>query len=74
MGHLVTYGAGYYGYLYSHLESTLPTAKFGARTSGEQIWKNMLIHGGARDANLMLKDLLGREPTVENYLKTLKVS
>jgi intermediate peptidase len=78
VGHLVTYGAGYYGYLYSQVFASdiwnqLFQEQSLERKSGEQIWKKMLIHGGARDANLMLKDLLGREPTVENFLKTLKV-
>jgi hypothetical protein len=40
--------------------------------SGERIWKDVLIHGGVRDANLMLEDLLGRKPTVENYWKSLE--
>jgi intermediate peptidase len=78
VGHLVTYGAGYYGYLYSQVFASdiwnqLFQEQSLKRKSGEQIWKKMLIHGGARDANVMLKDLLGREPTVENFLKTLKV-
>jgi intermediate peptidase len=78
VGHLVTYGAGYYGYLYSQVFASdiwnqLFQQQSLERKSGEQIWKKMLIHGGAKDANLMLKDLLGREPTVDNFLKTLKV-
>jgi len=44
------------------------------RSSGERIWKKMLIHGGARDANVMLEDLLGHKPTIDNYWKSLVAS
>ena len=76
VGHLVTYGAGYYGYLYSQvfaddIWNELFHKQSLNRTSGERIWKKMLIHGGARDANVMLEDLLGHKPTVDNYWKSL---
>lgn len=68
-GHLVTYGAGYYGYLYSQVfASDIWKECFEgnsmSRKSGEKIWNTVLIHGGARDPNIMLKDLLGRNPRV----------
>lgn len=74
VGHLVTYGAGYYGYLYSQVfASTIWNQLFYKqslqRSAGEKLWKKVLIHGGARDANVMLEDLLGKKPTVENYWK-----
>lgn len=70
-GHLVTYGSGYYGYLYSQVfaEDIWKTCFEGnsmSRQAGERIWKKMLIHGGARDANLMLKDVLGRPSKVDS--------
>jgi intermediate peptidase len=76
VGHLVTYGAGYYGYLYSQVFASgiwngLFRDQSLERQSGEKIWKKLLIHGGARDANVMLEELLGHKPTVENYWKTL---
>lgn len=76
VGHLVTYGAGYYGYLYSQVFASgiwnqLFHSKSMQRGSGEKIWKKLLQHGGARDANVMLEDLLGHKPTVENYWKSL---
>jgi len=76
VGHLVTYGAGYYGYLYSQvfadaIWNELFHKQSLNRTSGERIWKKMLIHGGARDANVILEDLLGHKPTVDNYWKSL---
>ena len=79
VGHLVTYGAGYYGYLYSQvfadaIWNELFHDQSLKRTSGEKIWKKMLIHGGARDANVMLEDLLGHKPTIDNYWKSLVAS
>jgi len=76
IGHLVTYGAGYYGYLYSQvfadaIWNELFRKQSLNRNSGERIWKKMLIHGGARDANTMLEDLLGHKPTVDHYWKSL---
>jgi intermediate peptidase len=68
VGHLVTYGAGYYGYLFSsvfadNIWSQLFQKQSLNRDAGERIWKKLLIHGGSRDANLMLEELLGRKPT-----------
>lgn len=76
IGHLVTYGSGYYGYLYSQvfadaIWNELFRKQSLNRDSGERIWKKMLIHGGARDANVMLEDLLGHKPTIDHYWKSL---
>jgi intermediate peptidase len=77
VGHLVTYGAGYYGYLYSQVFANAIWGQLFQnqclnRDSGDRIWKKVLIHGGARDANVMLEDLLGKKPTVEIYWKSLQ--
>jgi intermediate peptidase len=83
VGHFVTYGAGYYGYLYSQVfasaiwnELFVGTNKSSLnREAGRKLWKGMLIHGGARDPQVMLHDLLGgKKPTVENYWTTLSSS
>lgn len=76
IGHLVTYGSAYYGYLYSQvfadaIWNELFRKQSLNRSSGERIWKKMLVHGGARDANIMLEDLLGHKPTVDHYWKSL---
>ena len=76
VGHLVTYGGGYYGYLYSQvfadaIWSHLFSGQSLSRKSGQAMWKKILIRGGSRDANKMLEDLLGKKPTVENYWKNL---
>jgi mitochondrial intermediate peptidase len=66
-GHLVTYGAAYYGYLFSQvfaadiwkecfLENSL------SREAGDRLWHRLLSHGGAKDPWLMLEDMLGRPP------------
>jgi intermediate peptidase len=68
-GHLVTYGAGYYGYLYAqafaadlfHTTADNPLS----RQWGERVWRDLLGQGGARDPHVMLRGLLGREPSVE---------
>lgn len=72
VGHLVTYGAGYYGYLYSQVfASSIWSKLFHKRSlkrdSGELLWKKVLIHGGSRDPSIMLEDLIGQKPTMETY-------
>lgn len=75
-GHLVTYGAGYYGYLYAQTfaadiwTSTLALSSTSSevrREGGTKIWKEMLIHGGARDPKEMIHAVLGREPSVDPF-------
>jgi intermediate peptidase len=68
-GHLITYGAGYYSYLYSNIFASDIWAtcfeygdKVLSRKSGEKLWNNLLAHGGSKDPNKMLFDVLGREP------------
>ena len=71
-GHLVTYGAGYYSYLYAQvfagdLWKHLFEGQSLRRESGERLWHGMLQHGGAKDPTAMLTDLLGRRPQVNNF-------
>lgn len=71
-GHLVTYGAGYYGYLYSQvfagdIWASCFEGNSLSREAGMDLWKKLLIHGGARDPELMLTDLLGRPPKIDFY-------
>lgn len=72
-GHLITYGAGYYGYLYSQVfagdvwQHCLAGNSL-SREAGERIWHQMLQHGGARDPALMLTGLLGRPPKVNFFV------
>lgn len=64
-GHLVSYGAGYYGYLYSQGFARDIWARYFEgnsldRSVGELVWKKLLVHGGAKDPRTMLDDLLKR--------------
>ena len=79
-GHLVTYGAGYYGYLYaqtfaadiwaSALASSMASSSSEAvREGGTKIWKDMLIHGGAKDPKDMIHAVLGRDPSVDPFFE-----
>jgi mitochondrial intermediate peptidase len=77
-GHLITYGAGYYGYLWCQVfagdiwNQSFASNSLG-RQQGERLWKEMLIHGGARDPNTMLYSLLGREPSVDSFFRTMEL-
>lgn len=67
--HLVSYGAGYYSYLYarcfaasiwhSHcLNDPLST------TTGDKLRRGFLMHGGAKDPSIMMQEFLGQESVV----------
>ena len=80
-GHLVTYGAGYYGYLYAQTfaadiwmntlasSSMVSSSPETVREGGHKVWKEMLIHGGAKDPKDMIKAVLGREPSVDPFFQ-----
>lgn len=64
-GHLVSYGGGYYGYLFSQVfASDIWKECFEgnslSRDAGHRLWKKMLMHGGAKDPFMMIEDILGR--------------
>ncbi|KAG7374007.1 peptidase M3 family protein [Nitzschia inconspicua] len=76
VGHLVTYGSGYYGYLYAQIFADaiwnqLFRSKGMKREAGVHLWKTLLQHGGAKDPNTILEELLGQKPTVETYWKSI---
>ena len=71
-GHLVTYGAGYYGYLYDQVfAADLWNTCFDNDplniTVGEQLRSKLLRHGGAMDPHKMLHSMLRRTPTVDAF-------
>lgn len=73
-GHLVTYGAGYYSYLYADVfAADIWHNTFGGgskafdRESGTRYWNEILVHGGAKDPNMMLNSILGRDPSAESF-------
>jgi intermediate peptidase len=62
-GHLVTYGAGYYGYLYAHVFASdlwhhLFASTSDWRRSGDVLWHGLLQHGGAKDPAVLLNEIL----------------
>ncbi|CAN0292007.1 unnamed protein product [Ascophyllum nodosum] len=63
-GHFTGYGASYYAYLYAKMfTSGIWERHFAAdplnRGAGELLWKELLIHGGAKDPHEILEALLG---------------
>jgi intermediate peptidase len=79
-GHLVSYGAGYYGYLYAQvfaadvwascMATNIKAAPASSlREGGMKIWKEMLIHGGGKDPKKMLQIVLGREPSIDPFFR-----
>jgi intermediate peptidase len=76
-GHLVTYGAGYYSYLNAQVfandiwDHCFAGEDKMQREVGRRLWETVLIHGGAKDPNVMLHDLLGREPKVDSFLSRM---
>ena len=85
-GHLVSYGAGYYGYLYAQVfaadiwsscmttTTTMSSPSSSLREGGMKIWKEMLIHGGGKDPKKMLEIVLGREPSIDPFFKGISES
>jgi mitochondrial intermediate peptidase len=76
-GHLITYGAGYYGYLYDQVfAADIWEECFRAnplnRSSGDKLRKVMLIHGGAMDPEKMVTRMLGRTSTVDAFFNNIK--
>ncbi|KAE9212451.1 Mitochondrial intermediate peptidase [Phytophthora fragariae] len=79
-GHLIGYGAGYYSYLYARVfAADIWHTNFVGhegplnREAGEKLYQNLMVHGGAKDPNALLVDMLGREPSPANYLHELGV-
>jgi thimet oligopeptidase len=77
-GHLMGYGAKYYGYMWSKvfaLDLFYKIKKDGLLDSqvGQKLVFNVLGKGGSVDPEILLKDFLGREPNQEAFLKDLGI-
>lgn len=55
----------------SHIWQRLFAADPLSRTAGETVWKKLLIHGGAKDPNDILCDVLGGKPSIDSFLEEL---
>ena len=74
-GHLVTYGAGYYSYLYAKVFAAhIWARRFEAdplnREAGELLRRGLLEHGNARDPRSLIAGVLGgEEASAVHYLR-----
>lgn len=78
-GHLVGYQAGYYGYQWSLVYAQDMFQRFKELgmldpKAGMYYRKKILARGGTLDGIDMVKDYLGREPSMEPYLEHLGLS
>ncbi|CAK4508829.1 unnamed protein product [Aphanomyces euteiches] len=77
-GHLVQYGAGYYSYLYARVfaadiwQHCFAPDPWNPQ-AGKVLYNEMLRHGGAKDPMSMLVSVLGREPTIDSFVRELGV-
>lgn len=75
-GHLTSYGARYYGYMWSKvfaldLFEQIKQVGLLNPTIGTKYVDTVLSKGGSKDPNELLKDFLGREPNQEAFFKDL---
>jgi thimet oligopeptidase len=75
-GHLVGYGARYYGYLWSEvfahdLFGVIKQEGLLNPAVGRRYAEKVLSKGGSRDPNDLLKDFLGRQPNQNEYMKAM---
>jgi len=78
-GHLMGYGAKYYGYLWSKvfaLDIFYQIKQKGLLNpeAGKEFIDTILSKGGSVDPNQMLRDYLGREPKLDAFLDDLGMS
>ncbi len=75
-GHLIGYGARYYGYLWSHvfaldLFKSIEQHGLLDRTIGERYSAEVIGKGGSEDPAHLIRNFLGREPNSEAFFKDL---
>lgn len=75
-GHLVGYGAGYYGYLWSRVYAEDMFSQFEKhgildQTTGRRYRDIILAKGNSEEPLELVKQFLGREPNCEAFLKSL---
>ncbi len=76
-GHLMSYAASYYGYLWSDVYSADMFSVFAASgdirapEAGLRYRRQILAPGGSRDEADLVRDFLGRDPSEDAFLKNL---
>lgn len=75
-GHLIGYGARYYGYMWSKvyavdLADAVKKVGFTNPEIGKKLVDEVLGKGGSVDPNILLRSFLGREPNQEAFLRSL---
>lgn len=76
-GHLMSYAASYYGYLWSDVYSADMFSVFAAAgdvtspEAGLRFRRQVLAPGGSRDEGELVREFLGREPSEDAFLKNL---
>ncbi|RNE96407.1 metallo-peptidase, Clan MA(E), Family M3, partial [Trypanosoma conorhini] len=76
-GHLTSYGAGYYGYMWSKVFALDVYGYIKSHNGlldpviGKRYVSDIIGVGGGRDPSEMLKKFLGREPNSDAFLKSL---
>jgi mitochondrial intermediate peptidase len=71
--HFVGYGCGYYSYLYArilsaHIWSVCFEKDPLSREAGELYRQELLRHGGAKDPNVIMKNVLGEVPQIDRLV------
>lgn len=79
-GHLVGYDAGYYGYAWADaIAADMATVfenspnGFLDQTAGMKLRKEIYAPGGSRDIDISIHNFLGRDRSIQPYLKTLGI-
>ena len=75
-GHLTGYQGGYYGYLWSKvfakdMEQRFETLGMLNPEAGAYYRTHVLGRGGTVDASVMLQEYLGREPSMDAYIRSI---
>ena len=79
--HLVSYGAGYYSYLYSRMfaahiwhkrfDSSVGSNLVAVHTAGRELREQLLAPGGSRPPEELLREYLGEEPSIHPMIAEL---
>jgi thimet oligopeptidase len=79
-GHLAGYDAGYYGYAWADsIAADMATVFEGApngfldKAAGMKLRKEIYAPGGSRDIDISIHNFLGRDRSIQPYLKTLGI-